>query len=95
MAFGVWFRGGGVGGETSDRHRRAPLEVSLQENGLIGSELDVHDLQRVSDLIGSYRGTYRIVYRVLQPLLGVSPLTVPFETLERMNWYPRARSGLL
>ena len=28
-------------------------------------------LQRLSDLIGPYRGTYRIVYRVLQPLLVI------------------------
>ena len=28
--------------------------------------------QRLSDLIGPYRGTYRIVYRVLQPLLEAS-----------------------
>ena len=29
----------------------------------------VSSQQRLSDLIGPYRGTYRIVYRVLQPLL--------------------------
>ena len=27
--------------------------------------------QRLSDLIGPYRGTYRVVYRVLQPLLVI------------------------
>ena len=31
-------------------------------------------LQRLSDLTGPYWGTYRIVYRVLQPLLGVGTL---------------------
>ena len=35
------------------------------------------DLQRSSDLIGPYRGTYRIVYRVLQPLLGHLPTWRP------------------
>ena len=29
------------------------------------------NLQRLSDLVGSYRSTYRIVHRVLQPLLEV------------------------
>ena len=40
-------------------------------------------LQRLSDLIGPYRGTYRIVYRVLQPLLDQfvfwNGLEVPLE----------------
>ena len=34
-------------------------------------ELIGNILQRLSDLIGTYGGTYRIVYRVLQPLLDV------------------------
>ena len=34
--------------------------------------------QRLSDLIGpGTRGTYRIVYRVLQPLLASNPIVFP------------------
>ena len=33
--------------------------------------------QRLSDLIGPYWGTYRIAYRVLQPLLDIPYLPEP------------------